>query len=302
MTSRPMPLTSRAREAHVSAAVRFADLHAGPEILIVPNVWDVLSARMLAALPGVQALGTTSMGIAAAAGCADGEVLGRDGMLAVSARICRSVDKPVTVDLEGGYGITDVEVACCVGQVLAAGAVGVNIEDGRHGGGRGLRDIDTQASMLAAARQAIEQAGVPCVINARTDTYWRSAGKQDGQFVETVDRLRAYRSAGADCVFVPGFPAPQLPGAKVEVEIGRLVDALEGTPVNLLWASHLPPIDRLRQLGVRRLSMGSALFRLAYAEARAAFAELVDTGTGAALGRAARLPYTDAAELLADKG
>ncbi len=244
-------------------------LHHGPSPLILPNAWDVVSARLFEEA-GFRAIGTTSAGIAATLGYPDGERVPRDEMLAVVGRIARAVTIPVTADIEAGYGDTSAEAARTARAVIAAGAVGLNLEDGAGDPERPLADIAAQAAKIRAVREAAAAAGVPLVINARTDVYWLAVGDADGRFVAAVERLRAYRAAGADCLFVPGVSD----GAA----IGRLVGAADG-PLNVLASSGTPAIADLGRLGVRRVSVGSAPLRATLGLVRRIADELLWQGT-----------------------
>jgi len=283
-------------------ARRFAGMHAGPGVLVLPNAWDAGSAALLARVPMVRALGTTSAGMAAGYGLPDGELLSLDQLLAAITQLIRAVALPVTVDLEAGYGSTSDEVADSVASVIDAGAVGVNLEDGLPGQPDQLRSEEEHAARIAAARSAAGQLGVPIVVNARTDVYWRRIGRPDCRLAHAVYRLRSYAEAGADCVFVPGFPGPDVPDRQARDLIAELVGELAGTPLNLLADPSLPPVDVLAELGVRRLSMGSRLYRLAMAAVRDAAADLLTTGQSAALAAAENLSYAELLDVLSTAG
>ncbi|MEQ3554180.1 isocitrate lyase/phosphoenolpyruvate mutase family protein [Pseudonocardia nematodicida] len=222
-------------------------LHHSDIPLVLPNAWDVPSARVFAAHPRCRALGTTSAGIAATRGYPDGEVMGLDEMVEEIRRIAAAVALPVTADLESGYGAGPVDVAESVTTVIGAGAAGINIED--VDGAGNLFAVAEAAERVGAAREAAGTAGVPIVVNARTDVYWRGIGAPEDRLGHTVERLRAYHSAGADCVFAPGLTDPDT--------IAELVAALD-VPLNVLAGPGLPDVDGLRALGVARLSVGSA--------------------------------------------
>lgn len=172
-----------------------------------------------------------------------------------------------------------------------------------------LLDPTAHAERISAARAAADRLGVPIVVNARTDVYWRGSGPAGGRFAETVHRLRLYAAAGADCVFAPGFPGPEADAPAGRAAIAELVRELDGVPVNLLAEPGLPPISELGALGVRRLSVGSALYRLGMAAVRDAVSRMVDcqmddgrkTQEGGldALRGAQRLTYPDLAAALA---
>ncbi len=262
-------------------------LHHGPSPLILPNAWDVVGARLFEEA-GFRAIGTTSVGIAAALGYPDGERAPRDEMLAVVGRIARAVAIPVTADIEAGYGDTPAEVARTARAVIAAGAVGVNLEDGAGDPTRPLADSAAQAAKIRAVREVAAAAGVPLVLNARTDVYWLAVGDADGRFAATVERLRTYRAAGADCLFVPGVGDGET--------IGRLVRAVEG-PLNVLAGAGTPAVAELGRLGVRRVSTGSAPLRATLGLVRRIADELLRQRTYTGMTTDA-LPYAEVNQLL----
>ena len=237
-------------------------LHDRSRVLLLANVWDVASALAVEAA-GFPAIATASAGISASLGYRDGERIPRDEMLQVVERIARAVRVPVTADLEGGYG----DPAGTVEAALRAGAVGMNLEDSSREEPP-LVGIEAQAARIGAARAAADRLGVPFVINARTDVYFFPGG--DERFTETVARARAYRSAGADCIFVPGVRDPAL--------IGRLAAAIDA-PLNVLAGAGSPDVATLFRLGVARVSTGGSLMRTALTAARRAAEELRDHGT-----------------------
>jgi 2-methylisocitrate lyase-like PEP mutase family enzyme len=236
------------------------DLHRGPHILVLPNAWDVASARLFEEA-GARAVATTSAGIANALGYPDGEAIPRDEMLWMIERIARALSVPVTADLEAGYG----DPAGTAEAAIEAGAVGLNLEDGRGDGGT-LRPVDEAAGAVAAVREAAERRGVPLVINARTDVLLRAAGGVE----EAAERGNAYLRAGADCVFAIG--------ATDREAIGALVRAIEG-PVSVLARPGGPTVGELETLGVRRVSIGPWAMRAAMALTRQIGEELLGPGT-----------------------
>jgi 2-methylisocitrate lyase-like PEP mutase family enzyme len=218
-------------------------LHAAPELLVLVNAWDAASARTIAAVEGCRALATASWSIAAAYGVPDGEQLAREDMLAAVGRIAGAVELPVSADLESGYGATEGEVGDTIAGALEAGAVGCNLEDGTRDPAAPLRPAAEHAARVAAARAAGERAGVPLVINARTDVFLARAGGVE----DAVERGRAYREAGADCIFVPGVTDAET--------IERLVAEM-GSPVSLIATPRSPALAELQRLGVARVSVG----------------------------------------------
>lgn len=169
----------------------FYDLHKGPKVLILPNAWDAASARVFEQA-GFSAIGTTSAGIAISLGYAEPERISREEMLEAIARIVRAVCVPVSADIEAGYSSTAEGVADTVKQVIATGAVGINIEDTPGANGAILQEIETQVERIAAAREATQSAHFPVVINARTDLYLFNIGDPNTRFDQVVRRANAY--------------------------------------------------------------------------------------------------------------
>lgn len=233
-------------------------LHEGPRMLILPNAWDVASARIVEEL-GFPAIATTSAGIAFSLGYPDGEKISRDEMFEVVGRIARGVSVPVTADAEAGYGLTAKEMADTARALLATGAVGMNFEDIAGAGDGALVEMNLQVEKIGALREASAAAGVPLVINARTDVFLKAIGPAETRFERAVERLRAYREAGADCLFAPGL--------KDAETIGKLVKAVNA-PVNILLLPGGPSLAELEKLGVARVSIGSGLMRAGLGTAR----------------------------------
>ncbi|MFD9129191.1 isocitrate lyase/phosphoenolpyruvate mutase family protein [Kitasatospora sp. NPDC059571] len=247
----------------------FHSLHDAAAPLALANAWDAASARLVEA-SGARAIATTSAGVAWGLGAADGNHLDRDQAVALIARVVDAVSVPVTADIESGFGATPSEVADTVAQVIAAGAVGINIEDAPADGSPGLRSADEQAERIAAARRAADEAGVPLYINARIDTYLRAVGTEETRLKETLDRARAYLDAGASGIFVPGVTEPGT--------VAALADGIPA-PVNILAGPGAPSVADLSKLGVARVSLGSSVAEAAYAVVRRVAAELAATGT-----------------------
>jgi 2-methylisocitrate lyase-like PEP mutase family enzyme len=245
----------------VERAATLRALHQGPALLLLPNAWDAMSARVFAAA-GFPAVATTSAGMAWALGYPDGEVAPWDELVAATARVVRAARVPVTADIEAGYGATPDRLAASITDIVRAGAVGINLEDGQPQMGFALRPIDEAVARIKAARAAAAAAGVPLVINARTDLYLTAAGgatrgmSETDRFAETVARGRAYLAAGADCVYPIGMSDPGT--------IAAYVQSL-GAPVNVMAHAKMPDVATLQGLGVRRVSIasGGALAALA---------------------------------------
>jgi 2-methylisocitrate lyase-like PEP mutase family enzyme len=263
-------------------------LHGGRKILVLPNAWDVASARIVEEL-GYPAIATTSAGIAASLGYPDGQKISRDEMLGVVARIAAAVRVPVTADMEAGYGLNAEDMADTVRALVAAGAVGINLEDITGSDEDSQVEVGLQAEKIRAIRRTAESLGVGVVLNARTDIYLMPIGPEETRFDRTVERLRAYRRAGADCLFAPGL--------KDAETIARLVNAVDG-PLNILATAGCPTTSELENLGVARVSMGSGVMRAALGLSRRVAKELMETGTYASMLDGA-IPFAEMNAMLA---
>ncbi|MEU8215039.1 isocitrate lyase/phosphoenolpyruvate mutase family protein [Micromonospora taraxaci] len=257
---------------HHTKAELFRSLHTPGSPVVLVNAWDAASARIVAAA-GARAVATTSAGVAWSLGASDGDVLGRDAAVGLVGRITAAVSLPVTADIESGYGTTPAEVGATTSAVLAAGAVGVNVEDSLRGDGGPLRDVSDQCARIGAVRGAADAAGLPLYVNARIDTFLTGAGDLD----ETIARAGAYLAAGADGIFVPGVVDP--------VTVRALVEAVPA-PLNVLAGPGAPSVGELAGLGVARVSLGSSVAEAAYTVARRAADEALGAGTYGALANA----------------
>jgi 2-methylisocitrate lyase-like PEP mutase family enzyme len=256
-------------EQQKAKAHAFRAMHRGPRILLLPNVWDVASARIIEDA-GFGALATTSAGVAFSLGYPDGEKIPREEMLARIARIARAVQVPVTADVEAGYGGRPEDGAQTARAVIEAGAVGMNLEDGTDDPTGPLIDLSLALEKIRAVREAALKTGVLLVLNARTDVYLLQVGPPEKRYDETVKRLAAFRDSGADCVFVPGLK---------DVEtIRRLVSHVK-CPVNILAGPGFPSVPDLEKLGVARVSLGSGPMRATLGLVRRMAEELKTTGT-----------------------
>ncbi|HYL57160.1 MAG TPA: isocitrate lyase/phosphoenolpyruvate mutase family protein [Gemmatimonadales bacterium] len=261
-------------------------LHAGPGILVLPNAWDVATARLVEEA-GFAAIATTSAGVAWALGYPDGERISRDEMLDAVRRMAAAVRVPVTADVEGGYGATPEAAAETARGVIAAGAVGLNLEDGTSDGD--LLDLGLHVERIQAVQTAGASAGVPIVINARTDAFEVKGWDAGRRFAEAVRRANAYRAAGADCLFVPHVSDPDT--------IGRLAREIDG-PLNIIAGPPAPPIRELERLGVRRASLGPRVVQAALGLVRRAVVELRERGTYDSMADLL-IPFTELQRLLA---
>jgi len=232
-------------------ARQFLQLHDRRKILVLPNAWDVASAGIFEDA-GFPAIATTSGGIANSLGYPDGEHIPRDEMLAVVHRVAEAVSVPVTADVEAGYGLTPEAVADTARQAISAGAVGMNLEDGIPGRPDRLFDVSQQKEKIRAVAEVCQAMRVPLVLNARTDVFLHSIGPAETRLAHALERLNAYREAGAQCLFAPGVIDERI--------IAKLVRGLEG-PLNILAGAGSPAIPALERLGVARVSLGSGPMR-----------------------------------------
>lgn len=213
-------------------------LHRDPELLLLVNVWDVITATVVADVPGTRALATASHSIAAAHGYPDGEQMPLDLMITAVGRIAAAVDLPVTADLEAGYG----DPGTTVSRAIDVGIVGANLEDK-------LKPLPEAVAAVEAAVAAGARAGMPFVLNARTDAFLK-AGDKDPKAVlaDAIERGRAYLDAGASTFFVPG--------RLDEPTVTRLVEALGAHTVNVIGVPDSLSLETLHRLGVARVSYG----------------------------------------------
>jgi 2-methylisocitrate lyase-like PEP mutase family enzyme len=278
------------RDTQRAKAEAFRAMHDRSRILVLPNAWDAMSARVIEDA-GARAIATTSAGVAFSVGYPDGEAIPRDEMISAIARIARVVSVPVSADIESGFAEDARGVAETVRRVIDAGAVGINLEDQVHDGTPRLYDIDVAVDRVRAAREAADSAGVPVVINARTDVYLLGIGEPESRFEHAVRRANAYRKAGADCLFIPTVSR--------RADIERIVPALDG-PLNLITVPGISPIPELERLGVARVSAGGRLTLGAMSVLKKTVAELLSAGTYESMLEGATT-YADANRLMATR-
>ncbi|SNR84797.1 isocitrate lyase/PEP mutase family protein [Actinomadura mexicana] len=238
-------------------ASRFRRLHHGDRPLVLPNAWDFASGAALAEA-GFPAIGTTSLGVAAAAGKADATGGTRTETAALARTLAR-LPVPVTVDIEGGFSDRPGDVAALAAELASFGIAGLNLEDGRADGT--LAPAGDRAEVIAAVKEAAPQV----FLNARTDTFWLGTPELE----ETLRRARAYAEAGADGIFVPGIAG--------DADIRAVLDAT-GLPLNVLYLPGRTGYPRLARLGVHRVSTGSLPFREALRATVAAALEVTGAG------------------------
>jgi 2-methylisocitrate lyase-like PEP mutase family enzyme len=247
-------------------------LHRG-RILLLPNVWDVASARIVEE-GGFAAIATTSAGVAFSLGYPDGQRITREEMLARITRIRKAVKIPVTADVEAGYGNRPEDAARTAREVIEAGAVGMNLEDATDDPAHPLLELSLQLEKIRAVREAGLKSGVLLVLNARTDVYLAEVGASETRYDNALKRLLAFRDAGADCVFIPGLKDPET--------IGRMVRDLK-CPVNILAGPGSPSVPQLEKLGVARVSLGSGPMRATLGLMKRIAEELMTSGTYSAM-------------------
>ena len=248
-------------------ADKLRELHADG-VLVLPNAWDAGSAAVIARA-GAKAIGTTSGGVAWSLGRTDNQGLTRDEMVDQVRRIAAAVDVPVTADIEGGYGESPEAVAQTVEAVVAAGAVGINLEDSRPD--YSLYSIAEQTARLRAARAAAERAGLPeLVINVRTDVHLFGVGPAADRPAEVLARAEAFAEAGADSLFVPGL-----------LDLAALAELVKAQPlpVNVMAGPGSPSVAEFAGVGVRRVSLGTVVAQAAYSLAARATAQLLADGS-----------------------
>lgn len=230
-----------------SPARRFSALHHGATPLLLPNAWDVASAAALAR-QGHEAIGSTSLGVAASHGLPDGRGLTRDPTLELASAWCRLVPALITMDIENGFSDRPEEVADVCLRLHELGVVGVNVEDGLPGGG--LRPAELHGRIVSAVKAAAPD----LFVNARVDTHWLRT-RDPGTDAETLRRAVRYVDAGADGIFIPGVRDD----ADLETYAAHI-----DIPLNALFDPSRHSIASLAALGVRRISTGSLLFRAAF--------------------------------------
>ncbi len=258
-----MPLKSQKEKAE-----DFRALHHGKRILILPNGWDVPSARVFEDA-GFPAVATSSAGMLVSLGYPDGEVVGRDEVVSAVERIARVLSVPVSADIVAGFGKTTKEVVATVRAILKTGAVGINVEDFAHATKK-LYPVERQIENVKAIRELAETSRVPLVINARTDALRFAEGDEEARVKEAIRRATAYRDAGADCVYPMGLIDA--------TSIARFVKALD-FPINVMVRKGLPPVSELQRLGVARVSFGPTASYAAMGLLKRAAKEVLEKGT-----------------------
>lgn len=250
-------------------ALLLHSLHIPGRPLALANGWDVASARIIEEA-GAAAVATTSCGVAWSLGYADGDRLPRELALALIGRIASAVGVPVSADIESGFGGDAAGVEETVRGVLAAGAVGINIEDSPADRSAHLRPVAEQAERIAAARRAADEADVPLFVNARTDVYLRAVGEPQERLGAALERAAAFVAAGADGIFVPGVT-----DLAVVAELAKNLTV----PLNILTGPGGPSVAELAEAGAARVSIGGRMAETAYGVVRREAREFLADGT-----------------------
>ena len=260
----------------LTRTARFRELHQSG-CFVIPNPWDLGSARVLAQL-GFKALATTSCGFAWTLGVRDHAVT-LDQKLAHLREMTAAVDVPVNADFEKGFAVKPADVAANVAAAAATGIAGLSIEDSTGDPSNPLFDFTLAVERMRAAREAIDRSGTGVLLTGRSEGFLVGRADLD----ETIRRLRAYADAGAECLYAPGL--------RTVAEIKAVVEAVAPTPVNALVASDFATVEELTRIGVRRISVGGALARVAWTGFLQAATEIAERGTFGQLGRA--LPHPE---------
>ena len=258
------PHANRSVEDLARQADQLRRLHHADKPLVLPNVWDAASARLVEAA-GFPVIATSSGAVAAALGYEDEDSMAPEEAFGAVSRVASSVGLPVTADIEAGYRLEPEEVAS---RLLEAGAVGCNFEDTDHHGPDNLVDTDRQAARISAINGAAKDSGVDIVINARVDIPLRDDAALATNLEEAVERAKAYLAAGATSVYPINLSN--------ERGIGAFVERVQA-PVNIWLRKDSPDLSRLTELGVRRVSMAGGLMRRAYGALNEALKEIADT-------------------------
>ena len=224
----------------------FLSLHHSDRILVLPNAWDVPSARIFENA-GFDAVATSSAAMSVSLGYPDGEKIEKGELIRAIRRIANALAVPLSVDIESGFGSTLDQLTETIRSVIEAGAVGINIEDIADFENKSLVSLEKQVERIKATRGVSVSLGVPLVVNARTDAFRFGAGDEKARFEEAIARSMAYSDAGADCLYPMGLTDKGL--------ISAFVKAVD-RPVNIMARRRAPTIGELEKIGVARVSLG----------------------------------------------
>ena len=257
------------KKTQIQKAETFLALHHDPKLLVLPNIWDPLGARLLEGL-GYTAVATASAAVAFSLGYDDGQKITFAAMLDVIRRIASCVEVPLTADIERGYAESPEDVADNMREVVRSGAVGINLEDSTCGGGP-LRPIDFQCARILAVRTMADREGIPLVINARTDVFIRHSGTSTADEVaETISRAKAYLEAGADCIY---------PITVGDLETLKKIHTEIKAPINVYASESTASMRELEAAGISRLSLGPGMIKASLMTLKRIAEELKDYGS-----------------------
>lgn len=262
------------------------DLVCAPEILVMPGAYDVLSALLFEQM-GFKAIQGTSGGIAAALGYPDGEVMSRELFLSTTGKFAAAVSVPVNADGERGYG-DENEIQNTVRSLIALGVAGMNLEDGsggKPGATRGLVPVADQLRKIAAVMRAKRAFGSEFFLNARVDSFHVMTDEPKKALDEAIRRGNAYAEAGGDCIFYLNLHSAEV--------IGRVAKEVQA-PISILAGSQSPSVRELQDLGVARVSYGSAFLKAAIGATQRLAREILEKGTVSALQDAMQTPQISA--------
>ena len=281
-----IPIPPAAITAANAKSRKLRELVRAPEILVMPGAYDVLSARLFEQM-GFQAIQCTSGGIAAALGYPDGEVMSREQTVGITGKIVAAVSVPVNADAERGYG-DEKEISETVRALVAVGTAGMNLEDGaggKQGGARGLVELSEQLRKIAAVMEAKRALGSEFFLNARVDALMVMTDDPKKALDEAIRRGNAYAEAGSDCIFYMNAHTCEV--------IGTLAKEVKA-PISVLAGPKTPGVAELQDLGVTRVSYGSAFLKAAIGATRRLAQEIREQGTISALKEAMQTPEISA--------
>jgi 2-methylisocitrate lyase-like PEP mutase family enzyme len=256
-------------KSQIEKAEEFRTLHQTKGILVLPNAWDVPSARVFEDA-GFPAIATSSAALSVSLGYPDGEKIGKDELFSVVKKIAATISIPLSADIESGFGFDIDQLSDTIRRVIDAGAVGINIEDIFNFDQKTLLPTEKQVERIRRIRKVSDSLCIPLVINARTDAYRFGAGDEKSKLEEAIRRERAYEAAGADCLYPMGLTDKE--------RITTFVKAVD-KPVNIMARKGAPTIPELDKIGVKRLSLGPAAMYASIGLLRRIAQELKQNGT-----------------------
>jgi len=234
-------------------AKQLLELHKGDKLLVMPNIWNPITARILEA-KGFPAAATASAAISTSLGYRDGEKIKLSTHLDIIERIVKSVNIPVTADIESGYALDIPELKGSINKIIDTGVAGINIEDSKGKEGE-IRDIDEQCERLETVREISREKGLHLVINARVDCFLSKKDKPLNEVIkEVIKRANAYINAGADCVYPVGV---------LDLETIKSLRKAISSPINILGSHRTIPLKTMQEIGINRVTFGPFVFRSA---------------------------------------